>query len=153
MIYNSAVIAEVVRAGILSLPKGQTEAALAVGMRKGQAMTSILLPQAVTAMLPALVSQLVVIVKDTALGGALLNFPELMAQARPAASFYGANIIATLTIIAAIFIVINSLLTWFAGWLEGWLRRRTKGTGAVVGAEMVEEQAPGMGITEMPSGR
>lgn len=153
VIYNSAVIAEVVRAGILSLPKGQTEAALAVGLRKGQLMTSILLPQAVTAMLPALVSQVVVIVKDTALGGALLNYSELMAQARPAAAFYGGNVIATLTVIAAIFIVINSLLSWFASWLEGWLRRRKKGTGAVVGAEMVEEQAPGMGITEMPTGR
>ncbi len=137
VIYNSSVIAEVVRAGILSLPKGQTEAAMAVGLRKGQLMSSILLPQAVTAMLPALVSQLVVIVKDTALGGALLNFSELIAQARPAQSFYGANVIATLTVIAAIFIVINSLLSLAANRLEKWLRNRTKGTGTVVGATAV----------------
>ena len=91
VIYNSAVLAEVVRAGILSLPKGQTEAALAVGMRKGQLMTSILLPQAVTAMLPAIVSQLVVIVKDTALGGVLLDFAELMSTVAAAAAFYGAT--------------------------------------------------------------
>ncbi len=146
VIYNSAVLAEVVRAGILSLPKGQTEAALAVGLRKGQVMASILLPQAVTAMLPAIVSQVVVIVKDTALGGALLNFPELMAQARPAQAYYGGNVIATLAVIAAIFIVINSLLSWFAGWLEKWLRGRTKGSGTVLHSEMVEEQAPGMGV-------
>jgi glutamate transport system permease protein len=153
VIYNSAVIAEVVRAGILSLPKGQTEASLAVGMRKGQLMTSILLPQAVTAMLPALVSQIVVIVKDTALGGALLNYPELIAQARPAQSFYGANVVATLVVIAVIFIVINSVLTAFAGWLEKWLRQRKKGTGAVVGGAMMEEQIPAVGITDVPGPR
>ncbi|HEY7595865.1 MAG TPA: amino acid ABC transporter permease [Actinophytocola sp.] len=152
VIYNSAVIAEVVRAGILSLPKGQTEAALAVGMRKGQVMTSILLPQAVTAMLPALVSQLVVIVKDTALGGALLNFSELMAQVRPAAAFYGGNIIATLTVVAVIYIVLNSLLTWFAGWLERWLRQRKKGTGAVVGGGAMDEQVPAVGVAEAGGG-
>jgi glutamate transport system permease protein len=152
VIYNSAVIAEVVRAGILSLPKGQTEAALAVGMRKGQVMTSILLPQAVTAMLPALVSQLVVIVKDTALGGALLNFSELMAQVRPAAAFYGGNIIATLTVVAVIYIVLNSLLTWVAGRLERWLRQRKKGTGAVVGGGAMDEQIPAVGVAETGGG-
>jgi glutamate transport system permease protein len=79
VLYNSSVLAEIVRAGILSLPRGQAEAALAVGLRKNQVMRFILLPQAVTAMLPAIVSQLVVIVKDTAIGGAVLTFPDLMA--------------------------------------------------------------------------
>ena len=78
VLYNASVLAEIVRAGILSLPKGQTEAAYAIGLRKGQTMTSILLPQSVTAMLPAIVSQLVVIVKDTALGGVMLGFTELL---------------------------------------------------------------------------
>lgn len=153
VIYNSSVLAEVVRAGILSLPKGQTEAALAVGMRKGQVMTNVLLPQAVTAMLPAIVSQLVVIVKDTALGGALLGYAELLNQARPAASFYGANAIATLVVIAALFIAINLLLSWFANWLERKLRQRKKGSTAVLGAEMIEEQAPGMAMTDQQTGR
>ncbi|MGH3757937.1 amino acid ABC transporter permease [Actinophytocola sp.] len=153
VIYNASVLAEVVRAGILSLPKGQTEAALAVGMRKGQLMTNVLLPQAVTAMLPAIVSQLVVIVKDTALGGALLGFGELINQARPAASFYGANTIATLVVIAVLFIIVNSLLSLFANWLEKRMRRRKKGTGAVLGAEMIEEQAPGMAMTDQQTGR
>lgn len=153
VIYNAAVLAEVVRAGILSLPKGQSEAAMALGMRKGQLMTNVLLPQSVTLMLPAIVSQLVVIVKDTALGGALLNFSELIAQARPAQSFYGANVIATLVVIAAIFILINSLLTGFASWLEQWLRRRTKSSGAIVSTELVEEQAPGMHLDDMKGGR
>lgn len=51
VLYNASVLAEIVRAGILSLPKGQTEAAHAIGLRKGQTMTSILLPQSVTVML------------------------------------------------------------------------------------------------------
>jgi glutamate transport system permease protein len=152
VIYNSAVIAEIVRAGILSLPKGQSEAGLAVGMRKGQLMTSILLPQAVTAMLPALVSQLVVIVKDTALGGVLLQYDDLMSTVSEAAGFYHGNIIATLTVVAAVYIVLNSLLTWFAGRLERWLRERKKGTGAVVGTDMIEEQAPGMEFTDQRTG-
>ena len=134
VLYNASVLAEIVRAGIQSLPQGQTDAAKAIGMRKGQIMLYVLLPQAVTAMLPAIVSQLVVIVKDTALGGAVLTFPELLASVRPMSANYGANTIACFTIVALIYIVVNYALTSFAGWLEGRLRRRKKSTGAVVGA-------------------
>ncbi|MEU3688308.1 amino acid ABC transporter permease [Streptomyces narbonensis] len=141
VLYNASVLAEVVRAGILSLPSGQTDAAKAIGMRKGQTMTSVLLPQAVTAMLPALVSQLVVIVKDTALGGAMLGFSELLASVRPMSANYGANTIACFTVVAVIFVVLNFALTTFASWLEGRLRRGKKSTGAVVGAGAVEELA------------
>ncbi|WP_328768237.1 amino acid ABC transporter permease [Streptomyces sp. NBC_00286] len=139
VLYNASVLAEVVRAGILSLPKGQGEAALAIGMRKGQVMRSVLLPQSVTAMLPAIVSQLVVIVKDTALGGALLNFSELLASVRPMSSFYGANTIASFTIVALIFVALNFALTTFASWLERRLRRSKKSTGAVLGADNVDD--------------
>ncbi|MFG3660353.1 amino acid ABC transporter permease [Streptomyces sp. NPDC047706] len=139
VLYNASVLAEIVRAGILSLPKGQSEAAMAVGLRKGQTMRYVLLPQSVTAMLPAIVSQLVVIVKDTALGGALLNFSDLMAAVRPMSAFYGANTIASFTVVAIIFILINFALTSFASWLEARLRRSKKSTGVVVGAEMIED--------------
>jgi glutamate transport system permease protein len=142
VLYNAAVLAEIVRAGILALPKGQTEAAHAVGLRKTQTMTSILLPQAVTAMLPAIVSQLVVIVKDTALGGAVLTFPDLIAAVSPMSSYYGANTIASFTVVAVIFIVINFALTSFASWLERRLRRSKKSTGAVLSAEDMEELNP-----------
>ena len=67
-LYNSAVLGEIFRAGILSLPKGQTEAAYAIGLRQGQTLRIILLPQAIRRMLPALVSQLVTLLKDTSLG-------------------------------------------------------------------------------------
>ncbi|MFJ9037648.1 amino acid ABC transporter permease [Streptomyces sp. NPDC102406] len=137
VLYNASVLAEIVRAGIQSLPKGQTEAAYAIGLRKGQTMRSILLPQSVTAMLPAIVSQLVVIVKDTALGGAMLTFSELLASVRPMSAAYGANTIACFTIVSLIFIAINFALTTFASWLERRLRRAKKSTGAVLPAAAV----------------
>lgn len=134
VLYNASVLAEVVRAGILSLPRGQTEAAYAVGLRKGQTMTSILLPQAVTAMLPAIVSQLVVIVKDTALGGVMLGFTELLNGRQTLAANY-ANVIPSFIVVAIIYIVVNFILTSFASWLEQRLRRSKKSTGAVLGED------------------
>lgn len=146
VLYNASVLAEIVRAGVLSLPRGQTDAAQAIGMRKGQTMVNVLLPQAVTAMLPAIVSQLVVIVKDTALGGALLGYGELISNTRLVAGNYS-NTIAAYTVAAAIFIAVNFLLTYFAGWLEARIRRGRRGTGAVLSHDLAEEtQAGGAGI-------
>ncbi|WP_405794021.1 amino acid ABC transporter permease [Streptomyces sp. NBC_01506] len=143
VLYNASVLAEVVRAGILSLPKGQTEAAKAIGLRKGQTMRTILLPQSVTAMLPALVSQLVVIVKDTALGGALLSFTELLSARKTLAANY-VNVIPSFIVVAVIFILLNLLLTTFASWLEKRLRRAKRSTGAVLtGAAMDDLSAAG----------
>lgn len=150
VLYNAAVIAEIVRAGVLSLPSGQTDAAKAIGMRKGQTMVHVLIPQAVTAMLPALVSQLVVILKDTALGGAVLGLVELLSTARQISANYG-NTIATLVVIALIYIVVNFALTSFASWLEGRLRKSKKGTGAVVAGDVAEVDAGGAaGVGEAP---
>ncbi|GHF49185.1 glutamate ABC transporter permease [Streptomyces griseosporeus] len=138
VLYNASVLAEVVRAGILSLPRGQTEAAKAIGLRKGQTMTSILLPQAVTAMLPAIVSQLVVIVKDTALGGVMIGYGELLNSRSTLAANY-ANVVPSFIVVAAIYIVLNFALTTFASWLEARLRRSKRGTGAVLGADKVDD--------------
>ena len=68
ILYNGSVLAEVFRAGINAVPKGQAEAAYAIGMRKNQVMRIILLPQAVKIMLPAIISQCIVALKDTSLG-------------------------------------------------------------------------------------
>ncbi|MER6676305.1 amino acid ABC transporter permease [Streptomyces sp. NPDC000983] len=141
VLYNASVLAEIVRAGILALPRGQTEAAQAIGLRKSQTMATILLPQAVTAMLPAIVSQLVVIVKDTALGGIMLGFTELLNARGTLAANY-ANVIPSFIVVAIIYIVLNFILTSFAGWLEGRLRRSKRSTGAVLGAEDMEELNP-----------
>ncbi|MFI8070541.1 amino acid ABC transporter permease [Streptomyces sp. NPDC086033] len=138
VLYNASVLAEIVRAGILSLPRGQTEAAYAVGLRKGQTMSSILLPQAVTAMLPAIVSQLVVIVKDTALGGVMLGFTELLNSRSTLAANY-ANVVPSFIVVGLIFIALNFTLTSFASWLEGRLRRSKRSTGAVLGAGDVDD--------------
>ncbi|MER6460893.1 amino acid ABC transporter permease [Streptomyces sp. NPDC001288] len=138
VLYNASVLAEVVRAGVLALPKGQTEAAYAIGLRKGQTMAGILLPQAVTVMLPAIVSQLVVIVKDTALGGVMLQFTDLLNARGTLAANY-ANVIPSFIVVAIVFILLNLALTTFASWLEGRLRRSKRGTGTVLGAEDAEE--------------
>ncbi|MEU9375715.1 amino acid ABC transporter permease [Streptomyces sp. NPDC048255] len=144
VLYNAAVIAEIVRAGVLSLPSGQTDAAKAIGMRKGQTMVYVLIPQAVTAMLPALVSQLVVILKDTALGGSLLGLAELLSMNRQISANYS-NTIATLVVIALLYIAVNFALTSFASWLEGRVRKSKKSTGAVVGVDEVNDMATGGG--------
>ncbi|KUJ68582.1 amino acid ABC transporter permease [Streptomyces albus subsp. albus] len=145
VLYNASVIAEVVRAGIDSLPRGQNDAAKAIGMRKSQIMTTVLLPQAVTVMLPALVSQLVVITKDTALGGALLGYEELLFQVRPITANYGANTIASITVVALIYIVLNLLLTSLAGWLERRLRRGGKSTATTPTVDLGEQPAGAAG--------
>ncbi|MGW0122966.1 amino acid ABC transporter permease [Streptomyces sp. NPDC003327] len=142
VLYNASVIAEVVRAGVYSLPRGQGDAAVALGMRKGQTMVYVLLPQAVTVMLPALVSQLVVIVKDTALGGALLGFSELLSQNRQITANYGANTIATFTVIALIFIVLNAILTNLASRLEKRLRQGRKSPVAKLPAQGGAPEVP-----------
>ncbi|MFD3334047.1 amino acid ABC transporter permease [Streptomyces sp. NPDC058700] len=142
VLYNASVIAEVVRAGVLSLPRGQGDAAVALGMRKGQTMMNVLLPQAVTVMLPALVGQLVVIVKDTALGGALLGFSELLSQNRQITANYGANTIATLVVIALIYIALNFALTSFASRLEKRLRRGKKSPAVTLPAQAGAPEVP-----------
>jgi glutamate transport system permease protein len=153
VLYNASVLAEVVRAGILSLPKGQSEAAKAIGLRKGQTMTNVLLPQSVTAMLPALVSQLVVIVKDTALGGALLAFAELLSAQGTLSANY-ANTIPSFIVVALIFIVVNLILTTFASWLERRLRRGKRSTGAVLTAPGGAEEPVGEpGVAKTDDGR
>lgn len=119
-LYNGSVIAELVRSGVYSLPKGQAEAGLSVGLTPGQTLRAIQLPQALTAMLPALVGQLVVVLKDTALGTVIL-YPELVTGARTLGSAY-ANTVQAYLVVGLMFIVINYSLTKLAGAVERWLR-------------------------------
>lgn len=124
-LYNGAVIAEIVRAGVHALPRGQTEAASALGLTWGQTMRSILLPQAITSMLPVLISQLVVVLKDTALGYQI-TFVEMVRQGTVIGSAYG-NYIPALIVIALLMIALNFTLSWFATRLERRMRRSRKG--------------------------
>lgn len=133
-LYNGSVIAEIVRAGVNSLPKGQREAASALGMRKSQVMTLVLLPQAVTAMLPAIISQMVVALKDSALGY-IIGYVEVVRSGQQVGAFYS-NYLPSLIIVAVIMIIINSALTKLATVVERRLRSRKRkvGTAAVVPA-------------------
>lgn len=121
-LYNGAVIAELVRSGVHGLPKGQAEAGAAVGLTPGQTLRSIQLPQALTAMLPALVGQLVVVLKDSALGY-VITYQELISWSRTMGSAYG-NTIPAYIVAGVLFIIINYALTKFAVYLEGRLKKR-----------------------------
>lgn len=120
-LYNGAVIAEIVRSGVGSLPRGQSEAAAALGLTWGQTMRSVLLPQAITSMLPVLVSQLVVVLKDTAIGYQI-TFLEMVRQGTVIGSTYG-NYVPALIVIAVLMIAINFTLSAAASRLERRLRR------------------------------
>lgn len=124
--YNGSVVAELIRSGVGSLPKGQSEAGLSIGLTEGQTLRSILLPQAVTAMLPALMSQLVVVLKDTALGQ-IITYPELLSKVSQIGSNWS-NIVPAMFVIALIFIAINYSLTTLASRLEARLRSRGRAT-------------------------
>ncbi len=124
--YNSSVLAELVRSGVHALPNGQREAGLSIGLTRQQTVNRILLPQALTAMLPGIVGQLVIVLKDSALGTAI-TYPELLNQANNAASA-NSNYVPMLFIAAVIYIVINYSLTVLANRLE----RRLLGRGRAV---------------------
>ncbi|MFJ2633521.1 MULTISPECIES: amino acid ABC transporter permease [unclassified Streptomyces] len=117
-LYNGSVLAEVFRAGVNSVPRGQGEAAFALGMRKTQVMAQVLVPQAARAMLPAIVSQLVVALKDTSLGY-LITYEEFLYAGKLIATNldYDLPFIPVVMVIAPIYIGMCMLLSWFANWL------------------------------------
>jgi glutamate transport system permease protein len=136
-LYNGAVIAEIVRSGVGSLSRGQQEAAAALGLSWGQTMRSILLPQAITSMLPVLVSQLVVVLKDTAIGYQI-TFVEMVRQGTVIGSTYG-NYVSALIVIAVLMISVNFALSAAATRLERRLRRSRRAT-RPLGPEAVEQR-------------
>jgi glutamate transport system permease protein len=131
-LYNGSVLAEAFRAGVKAVPRGQSEAAAAIGLRDGQIMRYVLMPQAARAMLPVIVSQLVVLLKDTALGY-IIAYPELLQRGSEITANYS-NVVPLAIVLALIYIAINSALTLFAGWLER--RTRRYAPGAVAAAHL-----------------
>ena len=124
---SSAVIAEVFRAGVLALDGGQSEAAEAIGLSYWQALRFVVLPQAVRLVLPALIAQLVTLLKESTLGYAV-SYPELMKQG----DFLTARthlLLQTYVIIVVIYVVINFLLGQLAALVERRLRRRPRSSG------------------------
>lgn len=131
-LYNGAVLAEVFRAGINAVPKGQSEAAYAIGMRKTQVMAIVLMPQAVRYMLPAIISQCVVVLKDTSLGF-VVTYEETLRQGKSIADFVNNNLV-TYVLIAVIYITLNSVVAGIATWLERRLARRGRGAASTIAA-------------------
>ncbi len=128
VLYNSAVLGEIFRAGILSLDRGQTEAATALGLTYWQSMRIVILPQALRRMVPAIVSQLVTLLKDTSLGF-IIGYEELLRRANIVGAF-SKNLLQALVVVALIYIAVNFTLSRIARRLE--VRQRTRlGAGAI----------------------
>ena len=144
ILYNGSVLAEVFRAGINAVPRGQSEAAYALGMRKSQVMPIVLMPQAVRFMLPAIVSQCVIVLKDTSLGYVIL-YGEAVRYARRVAQFVGDGALLTYITVALVFIVINYGLSKLAAYLERRLARRGQHSTDEAPAAATATVGPGAG--------
>lgn len=156
VVYNGSVLAEVLRAGIESLPRGQSEAGYAIGLRKSGVMRLILLPQAVRSMLPVIIAQLVVTMKDTALGF-IITYPELLYLAKQLSSNvqFGRPLLQSAFVIGGIYIILCLILSFIANVTEKRLRSSSKGVGpdldmttlgagAAVGGSVIIGADPGL---------
>ncbi|MGC9666461.1 amino acid ABC transporter permease [Planosporangium sp. 12N6] len=121
-IYNMVVIAEILRSGMEGLPRGQREAAASIGLTPMQSTRLVLLPQAFRIMLPALISQLVVVLKDTSLAF-IISYEELLNVAKQATQLLH-NPIQLYFVVGVFFIVVNYALSKLAGYTQRRLSRR-----------------------------
>lgn len=101
----SGVLAEVFRAGVNAVPKGQTEAAMSIGLMHGKIVRKIILPQALKIVIPSLVSQLVVVVKDTTVAY-VVSYPDLMQNAKVLISNYD-SLVPVYFVVAILYILVN----------------------------------------------
>lgn len=101
----AGVLAEVFRAGVNAVPKGQVEAAYSLGLTRGKVMRRIVLPQAIHYVIPSLISQLVVVVKDTTVAY-VVSYPDLMQNARVLITSYD-SLVSVYFVVAIIYILIN----------------------------------------------
>ncbi|MEU3710948.1 amino acid ABC transporter permease [Streptomyces catenulae] len=150
-LYNGSVLAEVFRTGVNAVERGQGEAAQALGMRKTQVMTHVLVPQAVRAMLPTIISQLVVALKDTSLGF-LITYEEFLHAGKLIASNldYDLPFIPVVMIISPIYIGLCMLLSALATWVSRRQRRNPKVEAAEVGPPEPGTLLPGAGQHPAP---
>ncbi|MCD0484687.1 amino acid ABC transporter permease [Streptacidiphilus sp. ASG 303] len=145
-LYNGSVQAEIFRAGINAVPRGQAEAAYALGMRKSQVMGGVLVPQAVRAMLPSVLSQLVVTLKDTSLGY-IITYEELLYVGKLIAgttsTAEGYPYVPVVLVIAPVYIGLCLALSGLARWLE---TRGRRNRGAGPGAPAKDAGTGGAGL-------
>ena len=135
--YNSAVLAEIFRAGILSLDRGQGEAASAIGLGYWQSMSLVLVPQAVRRMVPSIVAQLVTLLKDSSLGF-VITYEELLRRSRSTGEFFS-NPLQTLVVVALMYMVVNFTLGRVAAWLESRQRRRPRAAADLPPPDLIVE--------------
>jgi putative glutamine transport system permease protein len=108
-IYTTSVLAEIIRAGIVSLPRGQWEAARAIGLRYHQLMAYVILPQALRQMVPAIVAQFTTLIKDSSLAS-VIAVQELLSRGRVFYAQYF-NPVDTLIVVSSIYFVVNYALS------------------------------------------
>jgi glutamate transport system permease protein len=147
VLYNMVVIGEILRSGMEGLPVGQREAADAIGLSPLQTTMLILLPQAFRVMLPALISQLVVVLKDTSLGF-IIGYEEILRISSQVIQLLN-NPIQMYVVIGTIYILINYGLSKLAGYMQRRLAAGRKTRGLPVqqqpgAAIMAEAQAGGV---------
>jgi glutamate transport system permease protein len=130
-LYNGAMLGEIFRAGILSLARGQSEAAYAIGLSYWQTMFLVVIPQAARRMTPAIVSQLITLLKDTSLGY-VITYEELLRRSRSTGEYFH-NPLQVTVFIAVIYIAVNFALSRVAQRLEARQQRRL-GASSIGGA-------------------
>lgn len=142
--YNGSELAEVLRSGVNAVERGQGEAAFALGTRKTQVMAHVLVPQAVRAMLPAVIRRLVVALKDTSLGF-LIAYEEFLHAGKLIASNldYDLPFIPVVMVISPICIGMCMLLPWFADRVSRRERRSPRTKGVAVAAPWPGALLPG----------
>jgi glutamate transport system permease protein len=146
--YNGAVLGEIFRAGILSLDRGQTDAALAVGLSYWQTMLRVVIPQAVRRMVPALVSQLVTLLKDTSLG-LVVGYEELLRRADILGEYKSGPLLQALFVVALMYIAVNLALSRLANRLE--IRQRRRYRAGKISVSGVEDLAVMEAVAEAPA--
>lgn len=134
VVYNMAVVAEILRAGIAALPAGQKEAGLSIGLSPLATLLRIQLPQAVRIMLPALISQVVVLLKDSSLGF-IIGYSDLLKTGKDNYNYFGeSTTVVFILVISVVYILINMTVSRLAQYIESSMRTKSK-TVAGLGAE------------------
>lgn len=145
-LYSTAVVGDLVRAGVMALPRGESEAAAALGFSESQSMWLILLPQALRVMSPALLSQMVIVFKGTTLAFVLGGYFDLLRSATVLGAYYSRSLLQAQVIAAIAFMLVNIGLSQIASAIERMEKQR-------YGAQPVALDALDSPQAAMPPGR
>jgi glutamate transport system permease protein len=148
-VYNGAIIGEALRAGIKSLPKGQREAGLAIGLTPMATRFRIEFPQAFRQMLPIIIAQLVVLLKDTSLAF-VVGYPELLRSGINLTNFFGDRYrFSFFLVVLAMYLTMNLLLSWVARIIS---RRTASRSGGITPVDLTQPDGGGVGFATVAAG-